>query len=50
MSQAFDDIVGIDENGRLVIPPEILQQIGWVEGMTLDVTVGDDGRVTLRPV
>lgn len=43
-----EDIVRIDDAGRLVIPPEILQQMGRAEGTTLDLAVSADSRVVLH--
>jgi len=42
----FEDIEGDDENVLMNIPPEILEQMGWVEGDTLLIN-SEEGRITI---
>jgi len=42
----FEDIEGDDENVLMNIPPEILEQMGWVEGDTLLIS-SEEGRITI---
>lgn len=43
-------IVKIDDDGRLVIPPEIQEQMGWTEDKRVEVGVNEHGELTLRVV
>ena len=38
------------ESGDLLVPlpPELLQQLGWVEGDTVDFSIDDKGRYVLQ--
>jgi len=38
------------ESGDLMIPlpPELLKQLGWVEGDTIDFSIDDKGRYVLK--
>lgn len=38
------------ESGDLMVPlpPELLQQLGWVEGDTIDFSIDDKGRYVLK--
>lgn len=48
-SAQYLDIVHIDDDGRLVIPPEVLQRMGWAEGQRLELRVDSEGQLALRP-
>ncbi len=43
------DILRIDGDGHLVIPPEVLQKMGWTEGQRLELRVDSEGQLALRP-
>jgi len=49
-SGVYLELVQIDDSGRLVIPPDVLQRMGWTEGQRLDVGTDAAGRLTLRLV
>lgn len=38
------------DSGDLLVPlpPELLQQLGWVEGDTIDFSIDDKGRYVLK--
>ena len=40
------------ESGDLMVPlpPELLQQLGWVEGDTIDFSIDDKGRYVLKKI
>jgi formylmethanofuran dehydrogenase subunit D len=44
--EIFEDIPGDPDNVVLKIPPAILEQTGWQEGDTLNVTI-EDGSIVL---
>lgn len=43
------DILRIDGDGRLVIPPEVLRTMGWTEGQRLELSMDSEGQLALRP-
>lgn len=40
--------LGLDDQGRIVVPEVIKERLGLAPGMTLVVEAGDDGEVRLR--
>jgi hypothetical protein len=40
------------DSGDLMVPlpPELLQQLGWVEGDTIDFSIDDKGRYVLKKI
>jgi AbrB family looped-hinge helix DNA binding protein len=46
----FESIIEEDENGDLVliIPPQILDSIGWKEGDSLDISLTENGGICLK--
>lgn len=46
----FQDIEGDPDNVNMVIPPEVREKMGWVEGDTIKVEVGDQGTLIITKV
>lgn len=46
----FHDIPGDPDNVNMTIPPEIMEQMGWKEGDTIKVEIGDQGTVIVSKV
>jgi bifunctional DNA-binding transcriptional regulator/antitoxin component of YhaV-PrlF toxin-antitoxin module len=48
----YEVITQEDENGDLLLPlpPELLQQMGWKEGDTLDFSIDDKGRWIIKKI
>jgi len=44
--EIFEEIPGDPDNVILKFPPEILEQMGWKDGDTLDITV-EDGAIVI---
>lgn len=44
--EIFQDIPDDPENCLMTIPPEILEQVGWVEGDTITIT-SEEGKIVL---
>jgi len=46
----FESIIEEDENGDLVliIPPQILDAMGWKEGDSLDISLTEHGGICLK--
>jgi len=40
--------VRVDEAGRLLVPPELLQELGWFEGRVLELSITPQGELVLR--
>lgn len=45
----FEDIEGDDKNMLMNIPPEIREQLGWIEGDVLNIKI-EKGIITLEKV
>ncbi len=43
----FEEIPGDPDNVIMKIPPEVLEHTGWKEGDILNVSVDEEGRLTL---
>lgn len=43
----FEEIPGDPDNVIMKIPPEVLEHTGWKEGDILNVSVDDEGKLTL---
>jgi hypothetical protein len=43
----FEDIPGDPDNVIMKIPPEICEQMGWTEGVVLDITV-ENGALSIK--
>jgi len=43
--EIFEDIPGDPDNVMLKFPPELLEQVGWKEGDTLNITLEDGALV-----
>lgn len=43
----FEDIPGDPDNVIMKIPPEICEQMGWTEGVVLDITV-ENGVLSIK--
>ena len=48
--EIFEDIEGDPNNVNMNIPEEIMQQMGWKEGDTIKVEIGDKGTVIITKV
>jgi len=48
--EIFEDIPEDPENILMNIPPEISEQMGWVPGDVLKVSIGDQGTVIIEKV
>ena len=46
--ELFEDIPGDPDNVILKFPPELLEQTGWKEGDTLDITLEDNAIVIVK--
>lgn len=46
----FQDIENDPDNVNMTIPPEIMEKMGWKEGDTIRVLVGDQGTVSIEKV
>jgi len=46
----FKDIEGDDKNVNMIIPPEILEKMGWSEGTRIKVEWGDKGTIRISEV
>lgn len=46
----FQDIENDLDNVNMTIPPEIMEKMGWKEGDTIRVLVGDQGTVSIEKV
>jgi AbrB family looped-hinge helix DNA binding protein len=46
----FQDIPGDPNNINMTIPPKIAEKMGWKEGDTLRVLIGDQGTVHIEKV
>jgi hypothetical protein len=44
--EIFEEIPGDPDNVILKFPPELLEQVGWKDGDTLDITV-EDGAIVI---
>lgn len=44
--EIFEEILGDPDNVILKFPPELLEQVGWKDGDTLDITV-EDGAIVI---
>jgi formylmethanofuran dehydrogenase subunit D len=44
----FEDIEGDKENVNMNIPPEVMEKMGWKEGDTLRILLGDQGTVIIE--
>ena len=46
----FESIIEEDENGDfiLIIPPQILDSMGWKEGDSLDISLTENGGICLK--
>ena len=43
--EIFEEIPGDPDNVMLKFPPELLEQVGWKEGDTLNITLEDGALV-----
>jgi AbrB family looped-hinge helix DNA binding protein len=46
----FQDIEGDPENVLMTIPPEIMEKMGWKEGDTIKVLLGDQGTIIIEKI
>jgi AbrB family looped-hinge helix DNA binding protein len=46
----FEDIEDDPDNVLMNIPPEILEQMGWKEGDTLNIEVTDNNQISITLV
>ena len=44
----FQDIPGDPDNVNMTIPPEIMEKMGWKEGDTIKVLLGDQGTIIIE--
>lgn len=47
VNEIFVDIPGDPDNVILKFPPEVIEETGWKEGDTIDITT-EDGRLILK--
>ena len=43
----FEDIPGDPDNVIMKLPPELCKEMGWTEGVELDITV-EDGAISIK--
>lgn len=47
VEDVFKEIPGDPDNVLLIIPPEICEQLAWIEGTVLTITV-EDGKLSIK--
>jgi hypothetical protein len=47
VEEIFEDIPGDPDNVIMKLPPELCKEMGWTEGVELDITV-EDGAISIK--